>query len=191
MHDNAIMNICCADKNSNKRTFTEQFVDYVKRRKLPRCLPCTSPIKSSTSLKESNDDDQDEENINKENVHPPLSITQEIKPKIKEKLGSLCIAFQTTDDLLTFHVIRARQLRTPHTNESTTKILYDTFVKLTIPASPTTPKYEQYSKIVKKSDSPVYDQKFEIPLSKHTSLKRLTISVYNQLSNSKEISVEV
>ncbi|CAF1231960.1 unnamed protein product [Adineta ricciae] len=146
--------------SSNKRSLTNHFVDYVKKTKY--FVPCTvlSPSKTAISEKPTSSSN-----------HP--------------KRGSLCIAYsisnenQTDDFTLILHVLRARQL----TNLSDSAKM-NTFVKVTYPQH-----YEQCSKIIQGTTSPVYDEKFEIPFNKvnlSNSSKRLTISVYYQsISNKK------
>ncbi|CAF1314391.1 unnamed protein product [Adineta ricciae] len=153
--------------SSNKRSLTDHLVDYVKKSK--RLVPCKilSPIKKS-----------------KEPITAP------------SKRGSLCIAYSignddhTQNSILTLHgkqivcfvkkiLMRARQLSFEHPD---TRSL-NTYVQVKYL------DYEQNSKTVAKTTSPVYDQTFSIPVQNNnlsTLSKRLTISVYNQSETNKK-----
>ncbi|CAF0789123.1 unnamed protein product [Adineta steineri] len=104
-----------------------------------------------------------------------LSPNKKPKESISSsKRGSLCIAYEITkDSILTLHVIRARQLSFIHPDNHS----LNTFVKVKFF------DYEQSSTIIYNTNSPVYDEKFLIPMNTNnlsTLSKRLTISVYNQ-----------
>ncbi|CAF0909556.1 unnamed protein product [Rotaria sp. Silwood1] len=154
--------------SSNKRSLTNQFVDCVKKTKY--FVPCTLLSPSKTM------NDQ------------IIKDTQKLQPKKpieqQPKRGSLCIAYSISNDehtnnsILTLHVIRARQLSIVDSDKMNTcvKVKYSHH-------------FEQCSKIIHGTNSPIYDEKFHIPLNKNnlsTPSKRLTISVYNQsISNNK------
>ncbi|CAF1212982.1 unnamed protein product [Rotaria sp. Silwood1] len=154
--------------SSNKRSLTNQFVDCVKKTKY--FVPCTLLSPSKTM------NDQ------------IIKDTQKLQPKKpieqQPKRGSLCIAYSISNDehtnnsILTLHVIRARQLSIVDSDK------INTFVKVKY-----SHHFEQCSKIIHGTNSPIYDEKFHIPLNKNnlsTPSKRLTISVYNQsISNNK------
>ncbi|CAF4885983.1 unnamed protein product, partial [Rotaria sp. Silwood1] len=148
--------------SSNKRSLTNQFVDCVKKTKY--FVPCTLLSPSKTM------NDQ------------IIKDTQKLQPKKpieqQPKRGSLCIAYSISNDehtnnsILTLHVIRARQLSIVDSDK------INTFVKVKY-----SHHFEQCSKIIHGTNSPIYDEKFHIPLNKNnlsTPSKRLTISVYNQ-----------
>ncbi|CAM4745507.1 unnamed protein product [Rotaria magnacalcarata] len=119
------------------------------------------------------------------------SSTNTILPKENQtssKRGSLCIAYSISNDdntetsILTIHVIRARQLSFVHPDNH----LLNTFVKVKFS------QHEQSSKVIYGTNSPVYDEKFSIPVNKNnlsTPSKRLTISVYNQSAKNNKIDL--
>ncbi|CAF3291930.1 unnamed protein product [Rotaria socialis] len=159
--------------SSNKRSLTNQFVDCVKKSKY--FVPCTLLSPSKTTM--------NDQSI-KEN--PVLSAKTQPKKSIEKqpKRGSLCITYSISNDehtnnsILTLHVIRARQLSIIDSDQM------NTFVQVKYPHH-----FEKCSKIIHATNSPVYDEKFHIPINKNTlstPSKRLTISVYNQsISNNK------
>ncbi|CAF0792703.1 unnamed protein product [Adineta steineri] len=158
---------------SNKRSLTNHFVDCVKKTKY--FVPCTILSPSKTTI-------IDQQTF-KEN--PSSSLKKPLEQQQPPKRGSLCIAYSISNDdqidnlILILHVLRARQLSIQDSDK------INTFVKITYPN-----QFEQCSKIIHGTNSPVYDEKFHIPLNKTnlstTTSKRLTISVYNQsISNKK------
>ncbi|CAF2751426.1 unnamed protein product [Rotaria sp. Silwood2] len=79
-------------------------------------------------------------------------------------------------------VIRARQLSFVHPDNH----LLNTFVKVKFF------QFEQCSKVIYGTNSPVYDEKFSIPFNNNnlsTPSKRLTISVYNQSDTNNKIDL--
>ncbi|CAF0943591.1 unnamed protein product [Rotaria sordida] len=154
--------------SSNKRSLTNQFVDCVKKTKY--FVPCTLLSPSKTMNGQTKKDNQ---------------ILQLKKPiEQQPKRGSLCIAYSISNDehtnnsILTLHVMRAKQLSIVDSNKM------NTFVKVKY-----SHYFEQCSKNIHGTNSPIYDEKFHIPLNKNnlsTPSKRLTISVCNQsISNNK------
>ncbi|CAF3752193.1 unnamed protein product, partial [Rotaria sordida] len=148
--------------SSNKRSLTNQFVDCVKKTKY--FVPCTLLSPSKTMNGQTKKDNQ---------------ILQLKKPiEQQPKRGSLCIAYSISNDehtnnsILTLHVMRAKQLSIVDSNKM------NTFVKVKY-----SHYFEQCSKNIHGTNSPIYDEKFHIPLNKNnlsTPSKRLTISVCNQ-----------
>ncbi|CAF2517640.1 unnamed protein product, partial [Rotaria sp. Silwood2] len=148
--------------SSNKRSLANHFVDCVKKTKY--FVPCTLLSPSKT--------------INDQTIKD-TQILQLKKPiEQQPKRGSLCVAYSISNDehtdnlILTLHVMRARQLSILDSDKM------NTFVKVKY-----SHHFEQSSKIIHGTNSPIYDERFHILLNKNnlsTPSKRLTISVYNQ-----------
>ncbi|CAF0840328.1 unnamed protein product [Rotaria sp. Silwood1] len=122
------------------------------------------------------------------NLSPSKNLILPKENLTPAKRGSLCIAYSISNDdhtknsILTLHVIRARQLSFVHPDNH----LLNTFVKVKFF------QYEQCSKIIYGTNSPIYDEKFSIPFNNNnlsTPSKRLTISVYNQSNTNNKIDL--